>query len=106
MMGQAYSAAYCASKWGVVGLTKAMAVEFARRGLRVNGVAPGGVNTAILSGFLPPKHADPKLMARMSLVERFSEPAEIAEAIAYLASDGATSVNGTILSVDSGIHAA
>ncbi|MEE8312152.1 MAG: SDR family NAD(P)-dependent oxidoreductase [Candidatus Binatia bacterium] len=106
MMGQAYSAAYCASKWGVVGLTKAMAVEFARRGLRVNGVAPGGVNTAILSGFLPPKRADPKLMDRMSLVERFSEPAEIAEAIAYLASDAAISVNGTILSVDSGIHAA
>jgi NAD(P)-dependent dehydrogenase (short-subunit alcohol dehydrogenase family) len=45
-------------------------------------------------------------MDRMSLVERFSEPAEIAEAIAYLASDGAISVNGTILSVDSGIHAA
>jgi len=106
MMGQAYSAAYCASKWGVVGLTKAMAVEFAKQGLRVNAVCPGGVKTAILSGFLPPEGADQKLMDRMSLVEKFTDPAEIAHAIAYLASDVARSVNGTTLSVDTGVAAA
>jgi len=106
MMGQAYSAAYCASKWGVVGLTKAMAVEFAKRGLRVNCVCPGGVKTAILSGFLPPEGADRKLVDRMSLVEQFTEPSEIAPGIADLAPDVAGSVTGTTLSIDNGVAAA
>jgi len=106
MMGQAYSAAYCASKWGVVGLTKAMAVEFGKQGLRVNAVAPGGVNTAILGGFMPPEGADQKLLDRLMLVERMSDPAEIAEGIAYLGCDAARSVNGSVLSIDGGIAAA
>jgi len=105
MMGQAYSAAYCASKWGVVGLTKSMAVEFAKRGLRVNAVCPGGVETNILAGFLPPEGSDRHLMARMGLVDWFTKPSEIAEGIAYLASDAASSVNGTTLSIDNGTAA-
>ncbi len=105
MMGQAYSAAYCASKWGVVGLTKAMAVEFIKRGLRVNCICPGGVKTAILESFIPPKDADRKLIDRMSIVDAFTDPAEIAEGIAYLASDAARSVNGTTLSIDLGVAA-
>lgn len=106
LMGQAYCAAYCASKFGVVGLTKAMAVEYAKQGLRVNAVAPGGVQTAILAGFAPPKNADTKLIDRLSLVERFSEPGEIAATIAFLASDAVPSVNGSVISVDTGAAAA
>ncbi len=55
MIGQAYCAAYCASKHALVGLTKAMAVEYGRTGIRVNAVCPGGVNTDIIGGFMPPE---------------------------------------------------
>jgi len=106
LIGQAYCAAYCASKWGVVGLTKAMAVEYVKQGLRVNCICPGGVQTAILSNFVPPENADPGLLGRLSLLNGFTQPEEIAEAIAYLASDAAVSVTGVALPVDRGVAAA
>jgi len=106
LIGQAYGAAYCASKWGVVGLTKAMAVEYVKVGLRVNCVCPGGVATPILGSFLPPENADSGLIGRLAIAPGFSEPAEIAEAIAYLASDAARSVTGVALPVDKGVAAA
>lgn len=106
LIGQAYCAAYCASKWGVVGLTKALAVEYVKRGLRVNCVCPGGVETAILGSFIPPEGADPGLLSRLALQGGFTQPDEIAEAIAYLASDAARSVTGVALPVDRGVAAA
>jgi NAD(P)-dependent dehydrogenase (short-subunit alcohol dehydrogenase family) len=106
LIGQAYCAPYCASKWGVVGLTKAMAVEYVKRGLRVNCVCPGGVQTAILGSFIPPEGADPGLLSRLSLGGGFTQPEEIAEAMAYLASDAAGSVTGVALPVDRGVNAA
>jgi len=106
LIGQAYCAAYCASKWGVVGLTKAMAVEYVKRGLRVNCICPGGVQTAILGSFIPPENADPGLLSRLALERDFAQPEEIAEAIAYLASDAARSVTGVALPVDKGVNAA
>jgi NAD(P)-dependent dehydrogenase (short-subunit alcohol dehydrogenase family) len=106
LIGQAYGAAYCASKWGVVGLTKAMAVEYVKEGMRVNCVCPGGVATAILGSFIPPENADPGLIGRLAIAPGFSEPEEIAEAIAYLASDAARSVTGVALPIDKGVAAA
>jgi NAD(P)-dependent dehydrogenase (short-subunit alcohol dehydrogenase family) len=106
LIGQAYCAAYCASKWGVVGLTKAMAVEYVKRGLRVNCICPGGVETAILGSFIPPENADPGLVGRLALMGGFTQPEEIAEGIAYLASDAARSVTGVALPVDRGVAAA
>jgi NAD(P)-dependent dehydrogenase (short-subunit alcohol dehydrogenase family) len=104
--GQAYSAAYCASKFGVVGLTQAMAIEFVKRGLRVNCVCPGAVKTPLMGRFLPPEDADPDLLTRLALVMKFTHPEEVAEALAYLGSDAARSVNGVALPMDFGNTAA
>jgi len=103
LRGQAYSAAYCASKAGVVALTKSMAVELAKQGVRVNCVCPGQVDTPLVEGVAKsfPAEIDWKLIERqMNLGPQSSAPAEIAEAIAYLASDTARSVTGHALTID------
>jgi NAD(P)-dependent dehydrogenase (short-subunit alcohol dehydrogenase family) len=100
--GQAYCAAYCASKWGVVGLTKALAVEYVKKGLRVNCVCPAGVKTPLMGQMAPPADADPDLLARFGLVLKFTHPEEVAEAMVYLSSNAARSVNGVALPMDFG----
>jgi meso-butanediol dehydrogenase/(S,S)-butanediol dehydrogenase/diacetyl reductase len=96
-----YAAAYCASKGGVVMLTRALAVEYARKGIRINCVCPGGVDTPIIQQFsLPPGGAPAQLMRIAPIMDRMGAPAEIAGSIAYLASDDATYVNGSIFVVD------
>ncbi len=105
VMGQPYSAAYCASKGGVSLLTKALAVEYADRNIRVNAVAPGGVDTPIIWDFGFPEGANPKLLERMMSPMGYSTPAEVAGAFAYLASDEAAYITGAILSVDGAITA-
>ena len=75
MKGQPYSAAYCASKGGVRLLTMALAVEYMARGVRVNGVAPGGVDTPIIHNFGPPEDADWKLIERLMTPDRLRLPA-------------------------------
>ena len=106
LKGQAYGSAYCASKAGVVALTRVMAVEYAKRGLRVNCVCPGGVETPLIAGFAGPEGFDPDLIHRLSLVPGLTAAGEIAEAIAYLASPAASSINGVALPIDFGTHAA
>lgn len=105
--GQAYSAAYCASKAGLLMLTKAMALELSQKGVRINCVCPGGIDTPLIAqaAATMPKDLDERLMQRLYnvLPPGFSQPEEIAEAIAYLASDAARSVTGTALSIDGGI---
>jgi len=103
IIGQPYSAAYCASKGGVKLLTKALAVEYMARGVRVNGVAPGGVDTPIIHNFGPPSDADFKLIERLMTPIGFAYPHEIAGAFAYLGSDEAAYVTGAILSIDGAI---
>jgi NAD(P)-dependent dehydrogenase (short-subunit alcohol dehydrogenase family) len=105
VMGQAYSAAYSASKGGVGMMTKALAVEYVDRGVRVNGVAPGGVDTPLVWEFGMPDGADPKQLERMMTPMGFCRPAEVASAIAFLASDEAGYVSGAILSVDGALSA-
>ena len=96
-----YNAAYCASKGGVIMLTKSMAIELAKAGVRVNAVCPGSVDTAFLRNFRVPEGADMSLLARAaSPMGRLIEPAEVAAAVAYLASDDAATVSGTTLVID------
>ncbi len=103
VIGQPYSAAYCASKGGVKLLTKALAVEYMARGVRVNGIAPGGVDTPIIHNFGPPADADMKLIERLMTPIGFAFPHEIAGAFAYLGSHEADYVTGAILSIDGAI---
>ncbi|HEY5153428.1 MAG TPA: SDR family oxidoreductase [Acidimicrobiales bacterium] len=102
IVGQAYVSAYCASKHALVGLTKSMAVELGRKGIRINAVCPGGVNTNILSDFLPPEGASMSLISRAFLVREMQEPESVAAMVAYVCSDEAYYVNGAILSIDCG----
>src|SRR4051794_5858218 len=82
-----YNAAYCASKGGVILLTKSMALELATAGVRVNAVCPASVDTPFLRGFQLPEDADLQLLMRsVSPMGRLIEPAEVAAAVAYLAS--------------------
>jgi len=105
VMGQAYAAAYSASKGGVGMMVKALAVEYVDKGVRINGVAPGGVDTPLVWEFGLPEGADPKQLERMMTPMGFCTPAEVASAIAYLASDEAGYVSGAILSVDGALSA-
>jgi meso-butanediol dehydrogenase / (S,S)-butanediol dehydrogenase / diacetyl reductase len=103
--GQAYTSAYCASKGGVVLFTKSLALELASRGVRVNCVCPGGVDTPLIMGALEsmPADAERSLMARLdSVIPGMVQPTEVAEAIAYLASDAARMITGTALMLDGG----
>lgn len=103
LMGQAYSAAYCASKGGLLMFTKALAAEYVARGVRVNAVAPGGTDTPLLGSFDLPEGADPKQLTKIMSPMGFSTPAEIAASIAFLASDESSYTTGAVLSVDGGL---
>jgi 3-oxoacyl-[acyl-carrier protein] reductase len=91
---------YVATKAGVIGMTKTWARELGRYGIRVNAVAPGFVKTEILEG-MPQKVLD-GMVARTPL-GRIGDTADIAEAYLWLASDAATWITGTTLSVDGGL---
>lgn len=104
--GHAYAAAYCASKGGVIALTRALAIEYAKRKVRVNAICPSGVLTPIIDSFTYPEGADEAAFARiLAPNEGFCQPEEIAAAIAYLASDDAINITGTTLNIDGGVAA-
>ena len=93
---------YVASKHALIGLTKTMALEFGRQGLRVNAVCPGGTKTAFLKGFRVDEKIDLGLLGRTSLLDEMAEPEDMAHSICFLASEEARFANGSILSVDGG----
>ncbi len=104
--GAPYAAAYCASKGGVVALTRALAIEYTKRGVRVNAICPGAVMTPLISAFMPPEDGDDALIGRLVAPnEAFAAPEDIAAAITFLASDDAAHITGAILSVDDGLTA-
>ena len=98
--GQAYTLPYSATKAAVISLTKCLALEYGKRGLRAVAVAPGGVKTALTAQTKFPDGADMTLIHKMMSLVPLAEPEEIAAAVAYLASDEARFVNGAVLSID------
>jgi NAD(P)-dependent dehydrogenase (short-subunit alcohol dehydrogenase family) len=103
LMGQAFSAAYCASKGGVVNLTRALAVEYIERGVRVNCVAPGGMRTPLTKGFRLPEDVDFDVLRPVMSRLGASQPEEVANCVAYVASDDARYMIGSIISIDGGL---
>ncbi|MDO8861607.1 SDR family oxidoreductase [Haliea sp. E1-2-M8] len=103
LQGLPYNSAYCASKGAVLLLSKSLAVEFASRGVRVNAVCPGAVDTPLVKNIQIPEGADMALYGRMfPLTGYYAQPEEIAGAVAYLASDEAKFVTGSALVIDGG----
>ncbi len=100
LAGHPWMLAYAASKGGVLAMTYTLAVEYAKRGLRVNAVAPGGIDTPIRSIEFPSEGLDIELFARISPIDQVRGPETVAGAIAFLASDDAAHVNGECLRVD------
>jgi NAD(P)-dependent dehydrogenase (short-subunit alcohol dehydrogenase family) len=94
--------AYSAAKAGVLGMTRAMASEWARAGIRVNAVAPGYVRTALIAGLERQGALDAESIAHRTPLGRMAEPAEIAEVIAFLVSSRASYITGAVLPVDGG----
>lgn len=97
---------YTASKGGVLAMSRELGVQFARKGIRVNALCPGPVNTPLLQELFA---KDPERAARRLVhipVGRFAEPAEIAAAVAFLASDDSSFITAAQFLVDGGISGA
>lgn len=100
--GSATSPAYAASKGGIAQLTKSLAQSYASRGVRVNAIAPGWINTPLLD---MTKDVAPDLYAGLLdriPMERFGEPSEIGTTVAFLSSDDASYITGAVIPVDGG----
>jgi NAD(P)-dependent dehydrogenase (short-subunit alcohol dehydrogenase family) len=93
---------YAASKAGLVGMTRVLALEYARSGIRVNVVAPGHTASETLLEALTPEQVE--TMAATLVPRRLMEPEEPANAIVWLCSDAASGVNGAIINVNGGNH--
>ena len=105
LVGQSHGAAYVASKGALVSLTRALALELAPDGIRVNCVCPAGVDTPLMRSWaatLPDPEAVLRGQAEMHLLNRLATAGDIAAAIAFLASPAAAFITGTILPVEGG----
>lgn len=101
LVGIAYNSAYCASKAGVIAMTKSMAIEFAASGVRVNAICPTGVKTPMTGELDWPDDMDPALLMRnASKMGDMIDPEDVAATVAYLGSADARYVSGVALPVD------
>lgn len=96
--------AYCSSKWGIRGLTKVAAMEYGHKGVRVNSVHPGGIDTAMGNPYAEPK-AEVNKRYGMVPLQRVGEPLEVAQASLFLASDESSYLCGAEIAVDGGMLA-
>jgi NAD(P)-dependent dehydrogenase (short-subunit alcohol dehydrogenase family) len=106
LKGSRGRSAYSASKHAVIGLTRSAALDYAAKGIRINAVCPGMINTP-MTAFVT-KNYDPEIVARMVAQEpiaRFGEPAEIAAAVVWLCSSAASFMVGHAMAIDGGILA-
>ncbi|MEZ5571451.1 MAG: glucose 1-dehydrogenase [Halioglobus sp.] len=103
MRGDPMQSAYAAAKGGVLSLSKTVAVEYAKRGIRVNTVCPGGINSGGMSFYLKKM---PEMLAKVESAHamgRLAQPQEIADAVVYLCSERASFITGHDLVVDGGL---
>ncbi|OBJ80195.1 SDR family oxidoreductase [Mycobacterium paragordonae] len=100
--GQAYSAGYCSAKHGLIGLTRALAVEYTADRLRVNAICPGGMLTPQIEQFSAPEDPNYDLILRSAAPRGMMQPLDVANVIAFLAGDDAAAVHGAVYRVDNG----
>jgi NAD(P)-dependent dehydrogenase (short-subunit alcohol dehydrogenase family) len=100
--GHPYSAAYSAAKHGLIGMTKAMAVEYVHSPIRINCVCPGGMDTPQVHGIEFPDGLDWSLVGRPAALRGLMSPVDVANVICFLASDEAAAVHGSVQVVDAG----
>ena len=105
LMGQAYTVPYCATKGAVVNMTRALAMEFVKEPIRINAIAPGGVDTALMANFEIAPDVDFDLMKPYMGFRAPSTPEQIAALFAHVASDEAGNIHGSIISADGGLTA-
>jgi len=103
LVGTDLHAIYCATKHGVIGLTKTGAIEYAKDGIRVNAICPGGTETPMLQRLIPELKRRGRAMARMTPMARTARPEEMGEVAAWLCSDRASFVTGHSMVADGGL---
>jgi meso-butanediol dehydrogenase / (S,S)-butanediol dehydrogenase / diacetyl reductase len=102
VIGPAGFAPYAAAKGGVISLSRQMAVDYGPKGVRVNSICPGPILTQRVAGYYKGREQDMDVTAKAVAMERFGQPREIANAIAFMASDAASYMNGATVMVDGG----
>lgn len=102
VMGFATTAVYCASKWGVIGLTNSVALEVARKNIRINAIAPGSVMTPLIRNMFGGEQAAKDTVLPMIPMGRISDPSEIAQLVLFLSSDAASFITGQAVVIDGG----
>ncbi len=103
IQGLAYTSHYCATKGAVVQLTRALAMELGKTSVRVNAIAPGGVDTPMVRNYQQVADPDRHYIRRMIAFKPMSQPEHIAALFAFLASDECPGVHGAIISADGGL---
>lgn len=103
--GQSYLAAYSATKAGLTQMTRSLAMEYMHKGVRFNVVAPGGMMTKLAAGMRNLQNPDPALLQRYSPMRGLVEVEQVAEMVAFLATDAASGYHGAVINIDNGITA-
>ena len=105
LVGLPGRAAYHASKHGVIGLTRSAALEYAPRGIRINAICPGTIDTPMVTDMIAKGELDTAEAVANQPINRLGEPEEIAAAVLWLCSPGASFIIGVALPVDGGYTA-
>src|SRR3954453_2228788 len=103
LIGQAYTVVYCMTKGAIIQFTRALAMEYIKTPLRVNAIAPGGVDTSLARGFQIPDDIDFELMGRYTGLRRMARPDDVAGLFAFVASDDVATLHGSLLSTHAGL---